>query len=136
MNILHGFLCIGLLVDGTPQAPEADTAIARVSSSAEQQLARSSQELSELRERIAAEKLPLAQELTTLEERISQLRRDHEQATRRVDAGNLDIGQIQSDIKFRQDELAYVGNLLDQYARAFDSKVAPSRGEECFRGTT
>jgi biopolymer transport protein ExbB len=123
MNILHGFLCIGLLVDGTPQAPEADTAIARVSSSAEQQLARSSQELSELRERIAAEKLPLAQELTTLEERISQLRRDHEQATRRVDAGNLDIGKIQSDIKFRQDELAYVGNLLDQYARAFDSKV-------------
>src|SRR5262245_19299596 len=88
-----------------------------------QQLARSTQELNQLREQIAAEKLPIAQELTSLEERVTQLRRDHDMVTRTVDAGNLEIASIKAEINARQVELDYVGILLDEYAKSFDSKV-------------
>ena len=97
--------------------------IGSLARSAEQQLATSVEELNALRAAISAEKLPLAQELTALEEQLAQLRRDHEQVTRLVDAGNLEITTIKAEIKARQDELSYTGNLLDEYARSFESKV-------------
>ena len=83
------------------------------------------------REEIATEKLPLAQELTSLEERLSDLRREHERVTRLVDAGNLELPSIRAGMKLRQDELAYIGNLLDEYARTFESKVHVSELQYC-----
>jgi biopolymer transport protein ExbB len=106
----------------TAPAQPSDTKAALASSAAEQ-LAGSIEELNALRASIASEKLPLAQELTALEEKLGQLRKDHEEITRLVDAGNLEISTIKAEIKAREDELAYTGNLLDEYARSFESKV-------------
>jgi biopolymer transport protein ExbB len=113
-----------------PPAPAGAT-MTRVSGSAAQELAKSVEELNRLRELIAAEKLPLAQELTALEEKLVQLRREHENVTRLVDAGNLELPQIRGEIKARGDELSYVGNLLDEYARTFESKVNVSELQYC-----
>jgi len=115
-------LCAAATVAQSTPATSGET-IGNLSRSAEQRLATSIEELNGLRAGIAAEKLPLAQELTALEEQLSQLRRDHEQVTRLVDAGNLEIATIKAEIKAREDELSYTGNLLDEYARAFESKV-------------
>jgi len=105
-------------------APRAASETKRqLSNSAGQELAKSMKELSSLREQIASEKLPLATELTALEEKLVQLRRDHEKVTRLVDVGNLELPTIKAEMKARQDELAYIGNLLDEYARTFDSKI-------------
>ena len=106
--------------DGAPPAAETKAQLAR---SADEQLAASVAALNALRESIAAEKLPLAQELTAQEEKLAQLRQEHEEITRLVDAGNLEISTIKAEIKARQDELGYNGNLLDEYARSFESKV-------------
>ena len=123
-------LCFfGLAVGGFAQdpAPAASTPteepIVRLSRSAEEELAKSTKELNEIREKIASEKLPLAQELTAAEEKLTQLRSEHEKITRLVDAGNLGIINIKTEIKARQDELGYIGNLLDEYARSFESKI-------------
>jgi biopolymer transport protein ExbB len=91
--------------------------------SADEALAASIAELNELRERIGSEKLPLAQELTLLEQKVSDLRKEHDRIARAADAGNLEIPAIKAEMKVRQDELAYVGNLLDEYVRTFDSKL-------------
>lgn len=124
MKKLIGTLCILCLAAvGFAEAPPAGETINQLSVSAGEKLARSIQELNQLREQIAAEKLPLAQELTTLEEQLTQLRRDHERITRLVDAGSLEITTIKAEMKARQDELTYIGNLLDEYARSFESKV-------------
>jgi biopolymer transport protein ExbB len=108
-----------------------DGTMSRVSRSAEQELAKSIAELNKLRGDIASEKLPLAQELTSLEEKLSELRRDHDKATRSVDAGTLELSAIKGRIKAHQDELAYVGNLLDEYARTFETKVNVSELQYC-----
>ncbi len=105
------------------KAPGAAEMLNRLSTSADKDLAKSTQELSQLRDQIAKEKLPLAQELTASEEKLSGLRREYERITRLVDSGNLELTTIKNEMKARQDELVYVGNLLDEYARSFESKV-------------
>jgi biopolymer transport protein ExbB len=132
MKTLSVTFCILFLsAGGFAGQPAANETMKQLSLSAEQELARSIQELNQLREHIAAEKLPLAQELTTLEEKLAQLRRDHEKVTRLVDAGNLGIITIKAEMKARQDELAYIGNLLDEYARTFESKINVSELQYC-----
>ncbi|HET6201198.1 MAG TPA: MotA/TolQ/ExbB proton channel family protein [Planctomycetota bacterium] len=132
MKALTSTLCVlRLAVGGFAQPPAAGDTMGQLSRSAEQDLAKSIEELTRLREEIATEKLPLAQELSTLEERVSQLRREHDQVTRSLDAGNLEIPTLKAEMKARQDELAYVGNLLDEYARTFESKVNVSELQHC-----
>jgi biopolymer transport protein ExbB len=109
--------------DATPPAAEPTPAMTVVSRSAQEQLTKSVEELNALRTQITGEKLPLAQELTRLEEKLTLLRKEHEQVTRLVDAGNLEIATIKNQNKLRQDELTYIGNILDEYARTFETKV-------------
>ncbi len=132
MNTLIGTGCLlWLAVINAAQEPAADETMSRVSRSAEEELAKSIQELNRIRAEIAAEKLPLAQELTALEESLSRLRREHDALTRDVDEGNLQVSDLKTGMKFRQDELTYVGNLLDEYARNFESKVDVSELQYC-----
>jgi biopolymer transport protein ExbB len=113
--------CAAGVVRAQQASPEET--MAKLSSSAGDGLSRSTRELNELRDRVANEKLPLAQDLTASEQRVTHLRREHDRVTRLLDTGNLDIPMIKGEIKARQDELAYVGNLLDEYARTFESKI-------------
>jgi biopolymer transport protein ExbB len=112
--------------DGKPTGDEptaAAQAVGRLADAARVELDRSTRELTALRDQITAEKLPLAQELTASEEKLTQLRAEHDRIARLVDAGNLELPQIRAEIKARQDELSYLGNFLDEYARTFESKV-------------
>jgi len=109
-------------------AGQTVTGLAR---SANEELQKSIAELTALREQIAAEKLPLAQELTALEDKLSQLRREHDRVTRLVDEGSLELANIKTEMKARRDELAYDANLLDEYARNFETKVHPTELQFC-----
>jgi biopolymer transport protein ExbB len=124
-----GLLC--LAVASSAEEPRSGDTMQQLSRSAEEDLAASIKELDELREQISAEKLPLAQELTSLEEKLGQLRREHERVTRLVDEGNLELTTIKTAMRARQDELDYMGNLLDEYARTFESKINVSEMQQC-----
>ena len=125
------FCIFFLSISSFAEQPAADKTINKLSLSEGQELVKSIQELNKLREQIATEKLPLAQELTTLEEKLTQLRRGYENATRKVDDGNLEIITIKAEMKAREDELTYIGNLLDEYARTFESKINVSELQYC-----
>jgi biopolymer transport protein ExbB len=132
MKLLSILVCIALLtVSGLAQQPAANEQMSQLSRSAGQELAKSTLELNQLRDKIATEKLPLAQELTAEEEKLAQLRREYDRVSRLVDAGNLELPGIKAEIKARQDELLYVANLLDEYARTFESKVNVSELQYC-----
>ena len=122
---------LSLAVSGLAQQPDTGQTMNQLSLSAEKELAGSIQELNQLRDQIATEKLPLAQELTASEEKLAQLRRDYEKVSRLVDSGNLEMAALKAEMKARQDELAYIGNLLDEYARSFESKVNVSELQYC-----
>lgn len=133
MKTLNRILVINvaLLVQGSvfgqgaePQAPDVNPVMSQASHSAVAELNKSIADLNELRAQISSEKLPLAQTLTTLEGSVIQLRREGDRVQRLVDAGALEIGTLKAEIKARQDELSYIGGLLDEYARTFETKVA------------
>ena len=87
MNTLIA-LCLAL---GAGPRPADDTTLQDLARSAEERLAGSIADLDRLRSEIASEKLPMAQELTALEEKLSTLRREHDRITRSVDEGNLEL---------------------------------------------
>ncbi len=92
-------------------------------SSSQIELEKSIGELNQLRDQIAKEKQPLAQELTVLEDELIKQRSQFESITRSVDNSNLELAGIKAENKARLDELTYIGNLLDEYARSFETKV-------------
>ena len=125
MNAITNVLFVACLAAAAPaQTPAAGETIGQLSHSAEKRLAESIAELDHLREEIAQEKLPLAEDLTGLEEQVVKRRRDHDLVSREVDNGNLELANIKNGIKARQDELDYVGRLLDEYAHTFESKLS------------
>lgn len=124
MNSYIPRLCSVLLVAAFAVAQDdASETKSRLARSAESELQKGIQELNTLREQIASEKLPVAQELTANEEKVAQQRRQFDEVTRLVDAGNLELATIKAEIKAQQDELSYVANILDEYARTFDQKI-------------
>ncbi|MGH9749010.1 MAG: MotA/TolQ/ExbB proton channel family protein [Candidatus Polarisedimenticolia bacterium] len=112
-----------LLAAGTTLSAAASEDLDRAAAAGEADLEASLKELSALRERIAAEKLPLTRELGDLEDRLKRRRQEHDQALRGIDTGNLDLTTAQAELKLRQEEVAYAGNLLDEYTRALESRL-------------
>ena len=123
------FLCAPCL--GQAPAPAKGEVISKVARSADERLAKGILELNALREQVTNEKLPLSQQLTGLEEQVTGLRKESDRVSRLIDAGALDIASIKQELKARQDELSYVGNLLDEYARTFETKVNPVELQYC-----
>jgi biopolymer transport protein ExbB len=103
--------------------PETGAVVAGLAASAQQELGRGVEALNKLREQVGAEKLPMAQQLTAFEEQVGKALRDYDDLQRRADAGNLELAALKNEMKMRQDELSYVANLLDEYARGFEAKV-------------
>lgn len=83
-------------------------------------------ELAALRETIGNEKVPLARELSSLQEQLAARRRDYDKQRRAVDIRTLEFNNLRNDSKARQDEVAYLGNLLDEYARGFEGRIHAS----------
>jgi biopolymer transport protein ExbB len=111
------------------QAPDSqqaagDAAMGKVARNAESELNKTIADLNAMRAQIASEKLPMSQQLTALEEEVVALRKEEQRVQRLVDAGALEIGTMQAEIKSRQDELSYVSSLLDEYVRTFETKIA------------
>lgn len=91
-----------------------------------QKLAASVAEMGELRERIAAEKIPLSRELSALEAELTEVRAELKDALRALDTRTLDLSNLQSEIKTRREEATYLSNLLNEYVRSFESRLLVS----------
>jgi len=129
IHIVSGvFLLASVAAFGQGTAGET---LGQLFGSSEQQLSKSIQELNQLRDQVATEKVPLTQDLSAAEEKLAQARKEYEQARRTVDMGGLELAAMKNEIKSRQDEQVYVGNLLDEYARSFESKISVCELQYC-----
>ena len=87
----------------------------------QKQLEDSLKELSALRERVAAERLPLVRQLGDLEQEVVKARQEAQQAARLLETRTFDLTGLTRDIKAREEEVAYLGTLLVEYLRNFES---------------
>ena len=95
----------------------------RAAATVQRQLEESIAELSKLRERIAAEKVPLSRNLSDLEADLVKVRLEFQQTSRLLDSRTLDLTNLQGEIKSRRDESIYLSNLLGEYIRNFESRL-------------
>jgi biopolymer transport protein ExbB len=101
----------------------ADANLDAVNASAQKDLDASLAELTALRETIRKEKVPLNEELTRLETELTGLRRESERSSRDTDAGSLELTALKGEVKLRQDELTYLGTILDEYRANFETRI-------------
>lgn len=114
----------------TPQGPKPQNpttqegpSFATVAVDLQQQLAAAVAELGAVRERITAEKLPMAQQLRELEQQLQAVRADYQQAVRLVDTRSLDLTNLTAEVAQRKDQASYLSNLLTEYGRNFETRL-------------
>jgi biopolymer transport protein ExbB len=90
---------------------------------AQTRLTESLAELARLREEIVAERVPLGRSLSSLEEDLSAARQEFQRVSRLLDTRTLDLSNLRSELKARQDEAGYLSNLLGEYIRNFESRM-------------
>jgi len=105
------------------QEQEPESSFGQAALSVNQQLEDSLTELAMLQEQIAAEKIPLSQKLNDLEDELANVRREYQQTSRLLDSRALDLSNLRSEIKSRQEEATYLSNLLGEYIRNFESRL-------------
>ena len=93
------------------------------SESIHQKLQNSVSELNRLREQVANEKVPLSRKLSDLESKLVEVRLEYQKTTRLLDSRTLDLSNLRSEIKSRQQEATYLSNLLGEYIRNFESRL-------------
>lgn len=123
-----GSMCLWLMLMASPvwgQDGEdaASDAFRKAVSQTQQKLDRAVEELDELRERIADEKLPLTRQLRELENELIAKREAFQDTSRVLDNRTLDLTNLRSEIKSREDEANYLSNLLGEYVRNFETRL-------------
>jgi biopolymer transport protein ExbB len=122
LNKITCTLLLALVAVPLAPAQEAETsAYSEAGQQVQQQLRDAVAELDALRGRIADEKIPLSKRLNELESELSAARGLYQQRTRTLDSRSLDLSNLRSEIKTRQDEADYLSNLLSEYLRNFES---------------
>jgi biopolymer transport protein ExbB len=90
---------------------------------AQMDLQQALKELDQARQRIAAEKNPMNEALTKGEQALVDRRKEQDAAARAGENIALEINNLKAEVKVREDELGYVSNLLDEFARNFETKL-------------
>jgi len=118
------FAIASFLPQATPvQEQETKPKFETATQSVQRQLEESLNELTGLREQMAAEKLPMARQLRELEAELVRVRAEYQTTSRTLDSRTLDLSNLRNEIKARQDETTYLSTLLGEYARNFDSRL-------------
>jgi biopolymer transport protein ExbB len=118
------FLCLsGLPVAAQeaekPATPTLDAAAAQL----EAQLQAAIDELNQLREQQAAEKVPMSRKLRDLEADLVKLRQEFQSTNRVLEGRTLDLTNTRNRIKSQKDEVTYLSTLLNEYVNSFDSRL-------------
>jgi biopolymer transport protein ExbB len=80
-------------------------------------------ELSAAREQIEAERLPLARQLTGLEQKLADRRAEFAKAQRFQENQLVELNALKAEARLRSDEVRYIDSLLGEYSRAFRSRL-------------
>lgn len=80
-------------------------------------------ELSKTREGIANEKVPLQQEVNSLEEVVIQKRSDLKTAERDRDNKLVDLNSLKTEVSSRKTEKDYLTSLLNEYIQQFETRI-------------
>ena len=121
MKMVVPAACLIALALPAQEAQEAG--FGKAAASIQTQLQESLQELAQLREGIAEEKIRLSKKLSSIESRMISARMEFEEKARLVDSTTLDLETLRQQIKSRKEETSYLANLMSEYLRNFEARI-------------
>lgn len=89
----------------------------------EQRLERSLQELAQLRDRIAKEKIPLSREIADLENEVLQLRRENERLFKARDSREIALSKLRKQVDSLADQDDFIQSRLNEFARDLEGRL-------------
>lgn len=81
-------------------------------------------ELAAARKEIEAERLPLARQVTELEQKLAERKAEFAKAQRFQENQLVELNALKADAKRQADEVKFVESLLTEYAKGFRSRLA------------
>jgi biopolymer transport protein ExbB len=82
-------------------------------------------ELSKVRADIEEEKIPLSKSLAAVEEQLIAARKKYDEVRKKADDLTLETTNLNTIVKARADENAYLANIFDEFVRGFEGRVHP-----------
>jgi len=110
------------LILATSTAGAADLFNA-AAASAQKDYDRSQSDLSRVRAEIDKEKEPLNRELAALEEKQRKLQDEYAPLTREVDQAELNLSNLNVQVKLSKDENTYLTNIMDEFTKGYEAKI-------------
>lgn len=80
-------------------------------------------ELAEVRKQVEGERVPLARELSALEQRVIERRAELGKAQRFQENQLVELNALKAEAKRRGDEVKFIDSLLTEYGKAFQSRL-------------
>ena len=93
------------------------------------ELAAALEELSSLRDSIAAEKVPIAERLNNLENRTIQKRQELSRKQRSADNKLVELNALKSNLNGLKEERDYVSGLFSEYVQSFETRIHVSEAK-------
>ena len=118
----------GLAVLMAPMAWSAS--MDEIGKSVSQDLAKALSELTDLRQQIAEEKIPLAENLNRLESQVLEQRQALAREQRSADNKLVELNALKTEVKGLRDEHNYISGLLSEYVRVFETRIHISEVQE------
>ncbi len=112
-----------LILASAASAWAAGDTLNDVQSRAEEQLKQAEQRLAALRLEIEADTVPLTRKLNELESKLTQVKSQFEDVDRTLASKQLENTNLQSEVKRKTEENAYLGSLMDEFTRGLESKL-------------
>lgn len=95
-----------------------------LSVTAKEDLQKALAELTTVREQVERERLPLARELTAVEQKLADRRNEYAKAQRFQENQLVELNALKAEARRQSDEVKYIDSLLTEYARAFRSRLS------------
>jgi biopolymer transport protein ExbB len=92
---------------------------------AEQQLSAAERQLSALRQQMEKDTVPLSQLLNELEGKLVTTKSSFENVDRTLASKQLENTNLDSEAKRKKEENAYLGSIMDEFARGLEAKLFP-----------
>lgn len=119
---MHGmkrwFLCVWLV----PVCLSAQVSD-RLESEASADLQKALADLAAARQAVEAERLPLAQKLSALEQTLAERRAEFAHGERLQENQLVELNALKAEARLRSEEVKYIDSLLSEYTRAFRSRI-------------
>jgi biopolymer transport protein ExbB len=119
--LLLGFLALAPAGSLTV-AVQAQT-LEHMAAGVHQDLSEALAELSALREQIDAERLPMARQLTALEDEVLSRRRDYDRAQRQADNRLVALGELRREVEKARVDARFLSALLTEYVTRFETRI-------------